>query len=292
MTKGKNRKDEPSAPRRIGKPNWSSGPASSRWVFPARLRGFVTALGLSLLALPFVLTLNPTVDPIGAILLVFVGGLLGAHPVPRRVLYGAFGAMALLVAVAVFTPALEPLEHWLDVSEHPQNADAIVILGGGIQCGSNELASNSLARLVRGLELWRQGFAPRVTVSEAGSAMIGPSCGDVSSISRRTIGRLYPDGGPEIIDLPRVKTTRDEAEAAARIAKARGWKRVLVVTSPTHTRRARATFRDVGITAIMVSSSEPRYDTDFRLPYDRWFSLEAVARELAGLLKYGANGWL
>ena len=71
-----------------------------------------------------------------------------------------------------------------------------------------------------------------------------------------------------------------------------GWKRVLVVTSPTHTRRTRATFRDAGLTAIPVSSSEPRYDTGLRLPADRLRSLEAIVRELAGLLKYGANGWL
>jgi uncharacterized SAM-binding protein YcdF (DUF218 family) len=292
MSRGKNRKNEARLPRRFSGPNWSSGSVFSRWVLPGWLRGFVTTLGLSLLVLPFVLTLSPYLGWLSVVVLAVVGGVLGSHPVSMRAFFGLLGAMSLLVAVAVFTPAINPLERWLDVSERPQNADVIVILGGGIQCGSNELASNSLARLVRGLELWRQGFAPRVTVSEAGSAMIGASCGDVSAISRRTIGRLYPDGGPEIIDLPKVKTTRDEAEAAARIAKARGWKRVLVVTSPTHTRRARATFRDVGITAIMVSSSEPRYDTAFRLPADRWFSLEAIARELAGLLKYGANGWL
>lgn len=284
------RQFEPYTPRRV--PNWSNASSGSRWTPPAWLRDVTVALGLSLLALPLALTLNPNLGPLGAVILVGVGGLLGAHPISRRILYGLLGAVAVFVAVAVFTPALEPIERYLDVGERPQNTDAIVILGGGIQCDSNELATDSLARLVRGLELWRQGFAPRVTVSEAGEAMIGPSCGSVSTVARRTIGRLYPDGGPEIIDLLKVKNTRDEAENAARIGKARGWKRVLVVTSPTHTRRARATFRDAGLTAIAVSSSEPRYDTGFRLPSDRLRSLEAIVHELAGLLKYGANGWL
>jgi uncharacterized SAM-binding protein YcdF (DUF218 family) len=287
MPKGKNRRNEA---HRTFNPQWSN--PAPRWALPAWSQALLVGFGLSVLALPLVLTLNPNLGWLSTVALVIAGGLLGLHPVSRRVFFGLIGATSVLIAVTIFTPAVGALEGWLDVSERPQNADVIVILGGGIQCASNELASNSLARLVRGLELWRQGFAPRVTVSEAGTTMIGPSCGNESTIFRRTIGRLYPDGGPEIITLPKVKTTRDEAEQTAKFAKARGWKRVLVVTSPTHTRRARATFRDVGITAIMVSSSEPRYDTGFRLPSDRLLSLEAIARELAGLLKYGANGWL
>ncbi len=289
MPKGRTRKNESRAHQTFN-PHWSN--AAPRWALPAWARTLWVGVGLSLLTLPLVLILNPNLGWLSASALVVAGGLLSLQPVLKRVLFGLLGAIAVFIAIAVFTPAVGALEGWLDVSERPQNADVIVILGGGIQCNANDLASNSLARLVRGLELWRQGFAPRVTVSEAGAVVIGPTCGEVSAVSRRTIGRLYPDGGPEIINLPKVKTTRDEAEQAARIAKLRGWKRVLIVTSPTHTRRARATFRDAGITAIMVAASEPRYDTGFRLPFDRLQSLEAIVRELAGLLKYGANGWL
>ena len=290
----KKRRNEPDAQRPYVQRPFTQRRSNPRprWTPPNWLRNVILGVGLSLLVLPLALTLNPNLGWLGTVMLVGAGGVLGVHPVSRRILFWLIGAVAVFVAVVIFTPAMKPLEAWLDVSERPQEADAIVILGGGFQCGSNELADNSLARLVRGLELWRQGFAPRVTVSEAGAALMGPSCGNVSVVARRTIGRLYPDGGPEIIDLPRVQTTRDEAEQAARIAKARGWERVLIVTSPTHTRRARATFREVGISAIMVASSEPRYDTALRLPSDRWFSLEAIARELAGLVKYGANGWL
>jgi uncharacterized SAM-binding protein YcdF (DUF218 family) len=289
MPKAKPRKHESRAYQTFN-PHWSN--AAPRWALPAWAKAFLTGLGLSLLTLPLVLILNPNQGWLSTVAWVVAGGLMSLHPVLRRVLFGLIGAITVFITIAVFTPALGALEDWLDVSERPQSADVIVILGGSIQCNANDLASNSLARLVRGLELWRQGFAPRITVSEAGAVIIGPACGEVSAISRRTIGRLYPDGGPEIINLPKVKTTRDEAEQAARIAKLRAWKRVLIVTSPTHTRRARATFRDAGITAIMVAASEPRYDTGFRLPADRLSSLEAIVRELAGLLKYGANGWL
>jgi uncharacterized SAM-binding protein YcdF (DUF218 family) len=290
MSKGRNRKSQSSTAHRTFNPQWSN--ATPRWALPPWANAVLVGVGLSLLTLTFVFLLNPNLGWLSAVAWVVAGGLMSLHPVVKRVLFGLIGALAVTIAIAVFTPALGALEGWLDVSERPQNADVIVILGGGIHCNANDLASNSLARLVRGLELWRQGFAPRVTVSEAGAVVIGPTCGEVSAVSRRTIGRLYPDGGPEIINLPKVKTTRDEAEQAAKIVKTRGWKRVLIVTSPTHTRRARATFRDAGITAIMVSASEPRYDTGFRLPADRLNSLEAIVRELAGLLKYGANGWL
>jgi uncharacterized SAM-binding protein YcdF (DUF218 family) len=78
----------------------------------------------------------------------------------------------------------------------------------------------------------------------------------------------------------------------ARKAKARGWKSILVVTSASHTRRARATFQDVGLKAIAVSSQEPKFDSGMRYPSDRFLSMMQIAREIAGLFKYRAQGWM
>ena len=88
-----------------------------------------------------------------------------------------------------------------------------------------------------------------------------------------------------------MKSTRTEAEAVAREAKVRGWKKILVVTSPTHSRRTKATFRQLKLDVFVVAATEPRFDSSLRTPFDRLMAIRAVTRELAGLLKYSLFGW-
>jgi uncharacterized SAM-binding protein YcdF (DUF218 family) len=82
-----------------------------------------------------------------------------------------------------------------------------------------------------------------------------------------------------------------EAAAVAKEAKKRGWKTILIVTAPAHSRRARATFTQLKLQTFVVSSGEPRYDTDLHLPHDRLQALPVVIRELAGFVKYTLLGW-
>jgi uncharacterized SAM-binding protein YcdF (DUF218 family) len=88
-----------------------------------------------------------------------------------------------------------------------------------------------------------------------------------------------------------MKTTRTEAEAVAREAKARGWKKILIVTSPTHSRRAKATFKQLKLDVLVVAATEPRFDSSLRTPFDRLMAIRVVIREIAGLAKYTLFGW-
>ena len=54
--------------------------------------------------------------------------------------------------------------------------------------------------------------------------------------------------------------TRDEALALARLCNERGWKRVLVVTSPYHTRRACAAVEHEGLSVVCSPSAETNFD--------------------------------
>jgi uncharacterized SAM-binding protein YcdF (DUF218 family) len=66
---------------------------------------------------------------------------------------------------------------------------------------------------------------------------------------------------------------------------------VLIVTSPSHSRRAKATFQQLKLNATVVAATEPRFDTALRLPYDRLGALAPLAREVAGTIKYSLFGW-
>jgi uncharacterized SAM-binding protein YcdF (DUF218 family) len=268
----------------------SNGFHSRRW--PDWLRGVLVGLVLGGLFLVVLVTVNPETSLMQGFGLMLMSGAFGGFTITRRLLWPISATGTVFVSLALLTPILEPIERALDVSEQPRSVDAIVILGGTFHCDSQELGGSSLGRLVRGLELWRQGFARTITISDSDPVMFGSRCANFAEMSRRIIKRLYPDGGPEIIELERMQTTRTEAEAVARIARERNWREVIVVTSPTHTRRTRATFHEAGVKALMVSAYEPRFDSALRDPADRWLSLSAILREVAGLVKYGLNGWL
>jgi uncharacterized SAM-binding protein YcdF (DUF218 family) len=213
----------------------------------------------------------------------------GAFRVLKIVLQITSGIITGLVALAMFTPALQPLEDYLDVTELPSQADVIVNLGGGFHCGTSELEASSLARITKGLELWRAGYAQTITITDAHG--LAPNCGSIEDAALDLIRKLYPINAPEIIVLKDMKTTRTEAEAVAREAKIRGWKKILIVTSPTHSRRTKATFTQLKLAAFVVAATEPRFDSSLRTPFDRLMAFRAVTREIAGLVKYSLFGW-
>jgi uncharacterized SAM-binding protein YcdF (DUF218 family) len=77
-----------------------------------------------------------------------------------------------------------------------------------------------------------------------------------------------------------------------RLARDRHWKRILLVTSPTHSRRALLTFRRAGLDAVSVPCRETRYYLeDPRLPGDRLRAFSDALYEIIGLQVYRLRGW-
>lgn len=251
------------------------------------------AAGLSLLLLPLGLVINPELGQ-GPLVGLWLGGtLLGWFGSTFRMLLWGSGLCAVLIAAAVFTPLTKTLVEGLVVNEAPQKADLIVVLGGGMHCGAGELEATSLARLEKGLELWWAGYAPRITLSDTVGEIFGDArCPSLGRVAARRVQALYGDEGPEILFLPQMRTTRTEAQAVAQLIRERGWGRVLLVTTPTHSRRSAGTFRDLGLEVVSVVSTEPRFDMALTKPADRLRALTPVTREYLGLLTYGLRGWL
>jgi uncharacterized SAM-binding protein YcdF (DUF218 family) len=265
-------------------PMFSSPRQHPDWLLGLGWGGFV-GVWLGILAS----LLNDNLEWFWVLGIVVGAALLGLFKPSRIGLQIGSSIVALVLAVCVLTPSLQPLEDALDASELPSQADVIVPLGGGFFCGSAELESGSLARLTKGLELWRSGYAKTMTISDAHG--YAPNCGSIEDAARGLVQKLYPNAAPEIVVLRDMKTTRTEAEAVAREAKTRGWKRILIVTSPSHSRRAKTTFKQLGLDAFVVASTEPRFDSSLRTPFDRLQALRPLAREMAGFVKYALLGW-
>lgn len=230
-------------------------------------------------------------SPAALVLLLIIAGAVAAwFPLTRRVMQAGCVVLAGVLAVCLLTPVLRAPLQALTLAGSPVPADVIVVLGGGVQCGTRAQAPSSAARLVRGLELWRAGYAPAMTVSEP-SGLIGPAdCPRLSVLQRGQITSLYPRGGPEVLTLSRVTTTRDEAARVRQLAQSRGWEQVLLVTSPSHSRRAARLFQAYGLSVVSVPADETLFDTTLPLPSDRLYAVRVLLYEGLSRVKASLGG--
>jgi len=112
------------------------------------------------------------------------------------------------------------------VVDRPERADAILVLDG-----END------RRPERAMDLFRQGYAPKVVMNlAAGWRLFGIS---VSDVARQAIQSLPPAEAAAVSLCPITGlSTKDEAKQAAACLRKLGAKSALIVTSDYHTRRA------------------------------------------------------
>ncbi|MGO8837532.1 MAG: YdcF family protein [Limisphaerales bacterium] len=134
----------------------------------------------------------------------------------KRTALGFFLLLLVLVVAALFFPG-----PFLSVDSGPVNGEVIVLLGGG-----------SHERSERAAELFKEHAAARIMVSGYGDA----------EINRRL---LVSAGVPaRAIELEnRSKTTRENAQFTIKLLREQKVKRVILVTSWYHSRRALACFQ-------------------------------------------------
>jgi uncharacterized SAM-binding protein YcdF (DUF218 family) len=153
-------------------------------------------------------------------------------------------------------------------------ADAVFVLAGDANGH----------RILKGAELVRQGYAPRVIVS-------GPAGYYGSFECDLAIPFAVNSGYPKSYFVPfpnPAHSTRDEAAAAATELRGLGAHRVLLVTSLYHTRRAAGDFRAAApdLTFIVVAAPD-----EYFTPDGWWHNREARKTLLIEWMKTGAT-WL
>ncbi|MGH7976503.1 MAG: YdcF family protein [Limisphaerales bacterium] len=136
-----------------------------------------------------------------------------------KIALALFVLLLLLAVAALLFP-----QKFLCVDSGPVKADALVVLGGG-----------SRDRPERAAELFKKQTAPRIIVSGFGD------CG----INRRFLIQAgVPANAIEMED--RSRTTKENAQFTIKLLRQQKLKRVVLVTSWYHSRRALATFRHFG----------------------------------------------
>lgn len=185
--------------------------------------------------------------------------------------------------------------------EELPTADAVVLLGGGAQASRYEVGGAHLSgagdRLVMAAELMRLGKAPVLLLGGAWGKLDGREVIE-SEITRGLLGRWGISPGA-MLPLGQNLDTHDEALKVRALAAERGWKRVLLVTSANHMRRAAATFRHLGIEVTPVPCNFLTGVGTGEVPFrpavpgtDGFVKMGIWLHEQIGWLMYWRRGWL
>jgi uncharacterized SAM-binding protein YcdF (DUF218 family) len=175
--------------------------------------------------------------------------------------------------------------------------DAVIVLGGLVDASASRATgeaemSEAVDRVLRGFELLRAGRARNVLLS---GGLVFPQPGDVSEADRLAAKLARWGVAPDRIAVePWSRNTRENAIESSKVAAARGWRTLLLVTSHAHMPRALGCFRAVGLEPDALPVDRRAGDGQGRswLPRVGALSRSSDAfRELAGRLAYGVAGY-
>lgn len=187
-------------------------------------------------------------------------------------------------------PILTQMGRYLVVQHPAAKSDLVVCLAGG-----------SVERGMASADLYARGLAPRIfigrepipdgleTLKQKGVAY--PESVDLVRVIFRGLG--VPESAVITSDRP-LESTFEEAEKVAALVKEKGYRSLILVTSPTHSRRAWLTFQKA------ISDKEFRV-TVIPTPYSKfraedWWKTRRYVREVImeyqKLIYYKASGLL
>jgi uncharacterized SAM-binding protein YcdF (DUF218 family) len=197
--------------------------------------------------------------------------------------------LLVLLAVVAYTPIIVSTSRTLIRTDPaPSSADAVVVLSAGVTV-DGFLQGQGLDRLLTGLALVKRGAAPVLVVTREERDLGGRTV-NTAADQDRLIGLA---GVKTVTATPLEASTHDEAMAVKRIVDENGWKRVILVTSPFHTRRACATFEHAGVVVSCTpSDSRDIAVRSLRSPHDRVGAFSMWIYELAATLQYKRHGWV
>lgn len=211
----------------------------------------------------------------------------------RRRLLGII-AVVLLLAVAgwvIHEPVLRAVARALIVEDALADADALVVVAGGAPFRERAVA-----------DLFKQGWAPRVIVSRpvnpapvAALVEMGVRPLDVQGESQAALLRFGVPAAALVTIKQTAQITEDELALVREEARSRGWHRLILVSSPEHTRRVKTIWYRRGSNGIGAIVRASPYGHS---PRDGWWRerrmAERVLHEYLGLaaLYLGVSGWM
>ncbi|MES2521829.1 MAG: YdcF family protein [Gemmatimonadota bacterium] len=266
------------------------GARAPMWMI--RLAGAALALGIFSLAADLGVWTAVGLQSWWARLLLLLFGALVAPTRAGAWLWLVAGALVTASCIITFTPVVRPAVTAF-IRSDPERTDvpldAVVVFSGGIT-DEGRLTGPALDRLLTGLAEVQARRIPELAISETTQERRGVRTS--SEADQRALVALAGDG-VSLRVVRNVQSTRDEALAFAALARTRGWKRVLLITSPTHSRRACAAVEFAGLPVQCHPSRARDYAISrLDLSENRRRGFADVLYESAATLLYKARGWI
>jgi uncharacterized SAM-binding protein YcdF (DUF218 family) len=211
----------------------------------------------------------------------------------------------LMLALAVLYLASNPLVSsrligWVE-SRYPAVAvgavepvDAVVVLGGilGPKVGPDFVPNlaESGERFEAGIALLQAGKAPSLVFTGAKMGWKGTTATEGDELKRLAMARGV--AAEKILVTEQVANTADEARVVADMMKARGWKRVILVTTGWHMARSALQFKKAGVDCAIFPVDFRNDATrgvtiiDFVPRGEAWMQTETALREVYGYWFY------
>jgi uncharacterized SAM-binding protein YcdF (DUF218 family) len=244
-------------------------------------------------------------SPLSLVVVLAAGLLLCARPSSRLFRACFFTALIgfWLVTTSIGSTLLTaPLVRGLTPLQsrtQANGADTVVLLGGGastFSTGGRVVGVLTPTSAMRVLEAARVTdlIGARLVVASAGIPRPDLQLRPESEMLRDALvaAGVSPD---KIVQESESKTTREQAELVPAILRAHGVRQFVLVTSPTHMRRALALFRAVGldpVPSIAQVRSEQLGPPSFVVPSDDALRQSGQAiYEFAAWVYYWWNGW-
>jgi uncharacterized SAM-binding protein YcdF (DUF218 family) len=248
---------------------------------------------LSLLIHPLVLGL----------LLSVAGGLLAWRKRRAGLLLLGLGLLVVWIPATPIVAdqlrgALESAYPPAPVSQAP-SADAIVVLGGAIGAPRPPRVypdlSGAADRVWHAARLYQAGKAPVIVAS--GGTLPWRDQRFREAEAMQTLLTTWGVPADSVLLESRSANTYQNATNTAEIVERRGFDRVLLVTSALHMRRALATFRAAGVTAVPAATDHqvvhgPTTLLDVLPDAGALGASTAAIREYVGYLVYDWRGWV
>ena len=263
----------------------SSKRSRAVWIFFGAISGVASWLLLQEFGVPQIFGIS---SEAGLIPFLLLGSLSAWTRLRWLIPVIAFVLLALLLIVG-YTGIAAPLAFKLIRQDPlPPGADAVVALSAGVTADGH-LTQQGLDRTIAAVDLVERGVAPVLLFTreerKTGSHKSNNSADQILVARLARLGR--------VLTTRPVRSTHDEAVSVASVARYRGWKRVVLVTSPFHSRRACATFEQAGVVVSCVPSDSRDVAINRLIyPHDRIVAFGLWLYETAGTLRYRQRGWI
>jgi uncharacterized SAM-binding protein YcdF (DUF218 family) len=239
--------------------------------------------------------ITPFLLPPGVfVLILLISGLLLLRRKSWKI-----GVLNCIIALLIWLSSLTPFADMLLAKREqglllPEkiNGDAIVVLGGGISgdardmSGSGVLTEDSLSRIVTAARLERK---LKVPVLVSGGAVFKDTKPEARIMKRYLVDLGVPED--RIIEESKSRDTLENARYTRDICTRRGYRKIVLVTSAYHMKRAVTAFRKNGVEVIPY----PAYIDERRTSYSimellpsasAMTAVSNVVREYLGSLFY------